>query len=174
MEMLQRTIGESGCRLLAQTFWRKSAFSLVEVVIALGLVSFVLISLVGLLATGLRSSRESGEDTNLAFCAETAQQLLRTEGFSNALNNANYAPGDSTPDFFFDSTGCLQTDASGVPLPTNNPNSLYACTVTRHPPVLFQTTTNFMVYQLKFVWPLGIPSPNRQQRIVPVSLANCD
>ncbi len=150
------------------------AFSLVEVVIALGLVSFALLSLVGLLLTGLRTSRESGEDTSLAFCTETAQDLLRAAGFSNALNKAAYAPGEATPDFYFDSLGGLQTDTNGVPLTNANSESLYGCTVTRRAPAPapLQTTTNFQIYQLKFVWPLAAPAANRQERIVPVSLAN--
>ena len=150
------------------------AFSLVEVVIAIGLVSFALLALVGLLMTGLRSSRESGEDTSLAFCTETAQELLRAEGFAHASTNAAYAA--ATPAFYFDSAGILQTDTNGIPLAAANSESQYGCTVTRRAPAVapVQATTNLLICQLQFVWPLAAPAANRQQRIVPVSLANCD
>jgi uncharacterized protein (TIGR02598 family) len=148
----------------------KFAFSLVEVVIAIGLVSFALLALVGLLTVGLKSSRESGEDTILAVCTGTTQALVRAEGFSNVSANPAYA--DTTPDFFFDSAGALLTDSAGAPLKTQNTNALYGCLVTRGAPALSQATTNLLVYQLKFVWPLAAPAANRQQRVVPASLAN--
>jgi len=162
----------SARRFLSGALRGESAFSLVEVVIAIGLVSFALLALVGLLTVGLRSSRESGEDTIMAVCTETTQALVRAEGFSQVLTNALYAPGDTTPDFFFDSAGTLLTDSAGAPSRTQNADALYGCLVTRSVPALSQATTNLLVYQLKFVWPLAAPAANRQQRVVPASLAN--
>ena len=153
---------------------KKSAFSLIEVVLALALISFALLSMVGLLSTGLKSSRESGEDTSLAFCTETAQEILRSKGFLNALTQAAYATNDTIPDFYFDSAGCLQCDTNGLVLTASNSESLYGCTVTRVLPAVppVQTTTNLLMLQLKFSWPLAAPATNRYQRIVPMSLAN--
>ena len=48
----------------------KRAFSLIEVVIALGLVSFVLVALLGLFSAGFNSSRDSGTDTTLVQITE--------------------------------------------------------------------------------------------------------
>lgn len=59
------------------------AFSLVEVALALGLVTFVVISLLGLLATGLRSGKDSHEDTTLAAIARTALTDVRTNSYGN-------------------------------------------------------------------------------------------
>jgi len=159
-----------GRRFLSGALRGESAFSLVEVVLAIGLFSFALLALVGLLTVGLKGSRESGDDTILSLCTETTQALVRAEGFSQVLTNALYAPGNTTPDFFFDSGGILLTDSAGAPLRTQNTNALYGCLVTR--PVLSQATPNLLVYQLKFVWPLAAPAANRQQRVVPASLAN--
>lgn len=172
MRTHQKTIRQSGCRFLSRELRGKFAFSLVEVVIAVGLVSFALLALVGLLTVGLKSSRESAEDTILSLCTETTQALVRAEGFSQVSANAAYAPGDTTPDFFFDSGGIVQTDSAGAPLRAQNTNSLYGCLVTRSAPALSQPTTNLLVYQLKFVWPLAAPAANRQQRVVPAGLAN--
>ncbi|MEI8045486.1 MAG: hypothetical protein WCL11_29020 [Verrucomicrobiota bacterium] len=147
----------------------ESAFSLVEVVIAIGLVSFALLSLIGLLTVGLKSSRESAEDTILSLCTGTAQALVRTNGFSGASTNPSL--NDANPDFFFDADGILLTDTNGAPL-TIQSNAVYGCLVTRGAPALSQATTNMLIYQLKFVWPLAAPAANRQQRIVPASLAN--
>ena len=168
-----------GRRFLSGALRGESAFSLVEVVLAIGLFSFALLALVGLLTVGLKGSRESGDDTILSLCTETTQALVRAEGFSRVLTNALYAPGNTTPDFFFDSGGILLTDSAGAPLRTQNTNALYGCLVTRCDPDQFQKdldpaqrTTNLLVYQLKFVWPLAAPAANRQQRVVPASLAN--
>jgi uncharacterized protein (TIGR02598 family) len=161
-----------GRRFLSGALRGESAFSLVEVVLAIGLFSFALLALVGLLTVGLKGSRESGDDTILSLCTETTQALVRAEGFSQVLTNALYAPGNTTPDFFFDSGGILLTDSAGAPLRTQNTNALYGCLVTRSVAALSQATTNLLVYQLKFVWPLAAPAANRQHRVVPASLAN--
>jgi len=51
------------------------AFSLVEVVLALGICAFVLVALIGLFSAGLRASRESEEQVQ---AANLASQLLAT------------------------------------------------------------------------------------------------
>jgi len=150
------------------------AFSLVEVVIALGVVSFVLLSMLGLLSTGLQSHRESAEDTNLAFCAETAISLLRSGGFSRAASETAYQETNATPDFYFDAAGQVQVDSDGKPVKFQNPESHYACTVTRATPTLDQPTANLLYLRLKFSWPLAAPSTARQQRVVITSLAKYD
>jgi uncharacterized protein (TIGR02598 family) len=48
---------------------RRAAFSLVEVVLALGVVSFAIVSLVGLLALGLTTGQQSAEDVRTANLA---------------------------------------------------------------------------------------------------------
>jgi len=51
------------------------AFSLVEVVLALGICAFVLVALIGLFSTGLRTGRESEEQVQ---AANLASQILAT------------------------------------------------------------------------------------------------
>lgn len=148
------------------------AFSLVEVVIALGLTSFALLSMVGLLAIGLQNNRESTEETNLALCTETALSILRSRGFNLAASDVSYKETDSTPDFYFDGTGNLVVDANGLPAKTQSPDALYACTVTRATPTLDQPTTKLIYLRLQFHWPLAAPAAARQHRIVITSLAN--
>jgi uncharacterized protein (TIGR02598 family) len=59
------------------------AFSLVEVVLALGICAFVLVALLGLFSTGLRASRESEEQVQ---AANLASQILATRR-SSATND---------------------------------------------------------------------------------------
>jgi type II secretory pathway pseudopilin PulG len=49
----------------------QGGFSLVEVVIALGIITFTLVALIGLLAGGLQSGRESVEDVQAAHITST-------------------------------------------------------------------------------------------------------
>lgn len=148
-----------------------AAFSLVEMAIALGIVSFALLALVGLVSTGLQGSRESDEDTKLTLCAETVQGSLQLEGFGKVATNTSYASGNSQPSFLFDSQGSLQFDASGNLLKTVNADSRYGAVVKRLAPTS-QAGSHLMMLQIKFVWPLSAPESNRQQRVVVMGLAN--
>lgn len=65
------------------------AFSLVEVVLALGICAFVLVAMLGLFSTGLRAGRESEEQVQ---AANLASQILATR-LASPSSDAN------TPDF---------------------------------------------------------------------------
>ena len=65
---------------------RTEAFSLVEVVLALGICSFVLIALLGIFATGLQSNRESEQQIQAANLASMLISL-RTASPTNAIAN---------------------------------------------------------------------------------------
>ena len=71
------------------------AFSLVEVVLALGICAFVLVALIGLFSTGLRSGRESEEQVQ---AANLASQILATRlaAPTSSSNLSNFAiPADA-------------------------------------------------------------------------------
>ena len=153
---------------------RHLGFSLVEVVLALGLICCALLPMVGLLSIGFTTNRESTEDMNLTLSAETALSILRFEGFSSVATNTAYQPGDTTPDFYFDANGRLIVDANGLPATTPDSTAHYACFVTRQTPALDQATTHLLYLQLKFTWPWPVPTANRPNRIVIGSLAKYD
>ncbi len=147
------------------------AMSLVEVVVAIGLFSFVIVAMVGLLSVGLNSSRESSDDTRLALCAQTVFSLLRAEGFAGAQANSEYDKGNTDPDFLFDSGGRLLTDSGGQPLVTSA-ESYYSCAVTLEPLPLNQPTGKFQCLRLQFFWPPGASVANRSTRNLVMSLAD--
>lgn len=60
---------------------RDSAFSLVEVALAIGIVAFAMISLLGLFSVGFQSSQRSAESTILPLLAE---QIKGEEAGTNA------------------------------------------------------------------------------------------
>ena len=67
------------------------AFSLAEVVLAIAICSFALIAIMGLFATGLRSSRESQEDIQAANLASTLISLRAAFPAGDITNLPNFA-----------------------------------------------------------------------------------
>ncbi len=72
---------------------RQRAFSLVEVTLALGLVSFILVALLALFGVGMQASRESANDTMLSQI--TAQTLALVQS-----KNLPPIDGAAQPYFF--------------------------------------------------------------------------
>ena len=67
-----------------------SGFSLIEVVMALGIFAFVIIPVIGLVSGGMKNLRQSMDDTVRAGIAkEIAGEALRTP-YSNVVTNISY------------------------------------------------------------------------------------
>jgi type II secretory pathway pseudopilin PulG len=58
---------------------RRAGFSLVEVTLALGVIAFALVAILGIIPTGLRSSRDAIDDTLTALIAQDLSSRLRAE-----------------------------------------------------------------------------------------------
>jgi uncharacterized protein (TIGR02598 family) len=102
----------------------QSAFSLVEVVIAIGIISFALLTILSLMVSSLKSDRNATDDTVLPAMADATLAYLRSYYATNALPTSAV-----TNNFYFNSAGTLQTNTSGVPISSNDANSLYLCKV---------------------------------------------
>jgi len=138
----------------------KNAFSLVEVVIALGLFSFCIVAITGLLSVGLGSTRsvvnESGA-VNIAtsvFGAWEAQQsgsaTLNVPGLFTNL------PGLSTTtsnNFYF--------DQSGVQVPGGGQGAFQMAYITTSSGAAPAINTKV---DLVFTWPVGAPAAAVQTR----------
>lgn len=116
---------------------------------ALGIASFVLISLLGLMTVSLDASKRAYEDTTVASIAQTVLSEARTNGFDNlgSLNANRY--------FSYE----------GTPLPS--PDSAYykcnirglAHTSTNLPSSALKSTAGVRV-SLAFFWPPNSPKTN--------------
>lgn len=146
------------------------AFSLIEIVIAVGIFAFSLVAILGLMSVGLRSGRESANDLALGLMTQTVSSILHLQGFSSNLNNAAYASNNTGPNFYFSLDGDLARDSSGKPATAASTNN-YACVVARCSPASF-ATTNAILFRLVFSWPMQAPADNRQTRVVLTSVAN--
>ncbi len=115
-----------------------AAFSLVEVVIAIAVVSFALIGLIALFAVGLTTNKNSADETALGAMAWQVMDPLR--------GATNYAQAQSlATDYFFTSQGQL-----------TNAKAYYTCTVSLVSqtalPLEANNATNLGV-TLVFTWP---------------------
>jgi type II secretory pathway pseudopilin PulG len=120
------------------------AFSLVEVVIAIGIISFALLAIMGLMATSQKSDREATDDTLLPAMAAGALDELRLGPFP---------PSPAT--FYFNSAGTLQTNGTG-PISSSDANSLYRCEVKISGGVAV-ASDKMKILQMRFFRP---PSPS--------------
>lgn len=145
------------------------AFTLVEIVIAIGIMSFAILAIISLFSVGLQSSRESSEDTHLALMTLYVNAWSRSQVFTNLATASNNISADPLPTFFFNAAGEVARNANGEPVPTAAVDSHYACTIT------WQTSsvsTNLIFLQYRFDWPLAAPATGRQRRVIVTGRAN--
>jgi uncharacterized protein (TIGR02598 family) len=87
----------------------QSGFSLVEVVLAVGVVSFSLLPMLALLPTGLESVRESANETALGAIVAKARAELNQAAWSDVSSNLN---GNQ---WFFDESGKFLAGGAASP-----------------------------------------------------------
>ena len=117
-----------GIIVFSKGFHQRSAFSLVEVVIAVGLVGFVLTAILGLAALAANETKNADLKARLAWITESVTSEYQSQRFSAALGSlpaANYR------------------DFSGMPLPDSN-GAYFRCDVVNvtPPPASPNFTTN--------------------------------
>jgi uncharacterized protein (TIGR02598 family) len=130
---------------------RKSAFTLVEVTIAIGLAAFGILSMLGLMGSLLNANREAGEETVLAAMVKKVSGELRPRPFdapATGADNSLAALIPSGTNFYFGRDGLL------TPTPAE---ALYACQITLRPDASLTTATtaveNRYDAELEFSWP---------------------
>lgn len=105
------------------------AFSLVEVVLALGIISFAIIAIVGMLPVALKSSQDSMRETDATLIAQRIFSELKTGSGSNrsvttdpddTSNHMINLAANSTNYLAFTQDGTVQTH-------TNTPNPNPSC-----------------------------------------------
>lgn len=134
---------------------RLSAFSLVEVTLALGIISFSLLAIFGLLTTGLRLSHTASEQTaSVGILSAAAADLRATpKTVSTSVQFGIALPatpgGNSTTTLYFDSTGQSSTGLNG--------SSRYRLVVTFVPNA---GTSSATLATLRLTWPAAAAPTN--------------
>jgi uncharacterized protein (TIGR02598 family) len=94
---------------------RINAFSLIEVTLAIGVIAFALVAILGLLPVGMRSGREAMDATRTSLIAQDVVTRLRASLQSNDSSSqfyfAPYATGTASF-FFYTSEGTRTSDGS--------------------------------------------------------------
>ena len=118
----------------------RNGFSLVEVVMALGIVAFALVSMLGLFSVGIGASKHSGEDTEVASMSAQVMSRLR-----NITNSAVPA----TTNLYFDYQGRFTNTA-------NSQYGYYECRLTTQSASsteISSDTTSLIKAKMTFCWP---------------------
>jgi uncharacterized protein (TIGR02598 family) len=135
-------------------------FSLVEVVMALGIISFVIVGILGLLSVGLSTAKKSTRATNLSAISSQVISSIRND--TNTYTSAVLTGMVSTPvRFYFNYSGSPQT--------TSNSETFYLCEVGSETAssVLGATTlSGYTVLILTVSSPLAAPEANRDKEVL--------
>jgi uncharacterized protein (TIGR02598 family) len=126
----------------------RGGFSLIEVVIAIGVMAFAMTAMIALLSVGMTSSRDSTSDTTLG---DMATFMLNNMRATNAATN--WVDGTTTTNYFDESGGYL-TDS-----PTN---AFYRCqsTLSRSAATNSNYGNQLWEVSLIFTWPPPFSSTN--------------
>ncbi len=120
---------------------RKNAFSLVEVVIALAVTTFCIITLFSLLPIGVNTALESRRETRATYVAQQLVSDLRSSSFTNAaflcMTNGELTP--LTPSFSMvdAETNCVSCDGAD--------NVLYGVSSSQYASGVFDPNANYLV-----------------------------
>ncbi len=126
-------------------------FSLVEIALALGIVSFALLAIVGLLGVGLSSGKSAQVDTMQAAAARAFLSAIRTNSpatFSGATNWLNY-------------DGSTNASATGA---------YFQCVITTNTPPAGVAVTDMLGLRMEFQYPLGAAAANRKTNVFHASI----
>ena len=159
---------------MRSAFEKIRAFSLVEVVLALGVASVALVAVIGLMGVAVNTSSSAGNDTLLVAMTNGVLNDLRSAEFDSLwkdvprnFKNVAVSTGaavDST--YYFSNEGALVPAASAADFSTQ-----YQCVVKKTPDPASQVAAgkpfNLMKLQLTFTWPVSANTdpakrPNRQ------------
>jgi uncharacterized protein (TIGR02598 family) len=137
-------------------FFIRAGFSLVEVVIAIGIFAFCVVSIVYLLGTALNTSGDSEKDSSLSAILHSIDSSMR---MVPAVNLGTL----TTTNFYFDLFGNALTNTSA-----SGPDVYYSGKVTRISPTATTTATGVTNTDRYFLWaadfsypPPGFPITNR-------------
>jgi uncharacterized protein (TIGR02598 family) len=148
---------------------RAHGFSLVEIVLAMGVLSFSIIAMLGLLSLGVNSSKNSFDESMIAAMAREALASLRQQRFGNNALFNNLAAG-SAETIYFDINGVrLQQNGADMDKPSAMASgAIYQCTVTAvsgtdrlgPAPAAMGSTPCLLDLVLTFQWPISNHTTN--------------
>lgn len=106
---------------------KQRAFSLVEVTLAIGVIAFGVIAIVGLMPVGIQASKDAADDTRTSVIAQDAWNRTRAllTGSFPALSGSYPSETQMGPKWFYDVDGRFLDQTNGP----NYPNVLFVAQV---------------------------------------------
>jgi len=143
---------------------RPSGFSLVEVVLALGVLSFSILAIMGIIPAGLSSSRSSQDETRAAQLAQMVFASLASGAPSNFASVPITAVGGNIAiDLTGSATQTLYGDNAGQ-LTSTEAGAVYLVTIkTDNSPSEFDPLSANQV-TVQVAWPALAPAPSQTKR----------
>lgn len=140
------------------------AFSLIEVVLALGIVSFAMMAVVGTLPVGLRSSQQSRSQIAAANIARQIQGDLQQISFQN--NSSDALTIEKLPDnpFYFSQDGTRSEERDAYYVANFTLNQVTA-------PGLSVNSSNARSVKVSITYPASVAQANRQEVVYSLLLA---
>ena len=115
-----------------------AAFTLVEVVIAVGLVAFVLTAILGLVAIAANETKNADLKARLTWITEQVTSEYQSQRFAAALATV---PTNRAWDY------------EGMPVVTTSPTAYFVCNVVNVTPTNGTYSTNIALLQVNTRWP---------------------
>lgn len=136
---------------------KRSGFSLAEVAIALGLLSFVLLAVVGLLGVGLNSGRDAQLSTVQAAAARQVLTMVSTNDLATYTGSKFWITFDGT-------------------LTNTTNNAFFECSVSTNAVTDLpnEAAGNLRALKIQFVYPLFANAANRTTNTIHATLARHD
>jgi len=140
--------------MMARNNTSNAGFSLIEVVIALGIFSFCIVAIVGLLPVGMNSVRSVSNENNAIHIASSIEGIWQVAPTNTSITYSNFpitnlyiGITNNAPPFYFNEFG-EQTDSAG-----SSVNMTYTANA---------STTTSSAYDVKMVfkWPPHATSAN--------------
>jgi len=89
-------------------------FALVEIIVAIGVAAFTLTAILGLLSAGMKSGKDSMDDTAIANMANFVLSDLRAQSFTKFVDTATSDVLSQTQGIYFDTGGKCLLSGSGA------------------------------------------------------------
>jgi len=131
------------------------AFSLVEVAISLGIVSFVLLAVAGMVGVGLDASKSAQIDTIQAATARTLLSQMATNGFDGYTAKTNFINNDGT----------MSSNVSGAAI------TAIMTPVTGNSGLRPEASADFRLVKIQFIHPAMAPTNNQITNTVYASVS---
>jgi len=142
-----------------------TAFSLVEVVIALGIVSFAVLAIVGMLPMALKSAQESMRETDATLIAQRIFAELKTGSGANRTVIKDTNTNSQTISLSANSTNNLAFTQDGIPqaffLSTNSPQDALYDFYAQISVLTNTGVANLSRVQIDIAAPAAAPAANR-------------